>query len=209
MSFIKDTFDDITGRSQRDAVREGQAQQEDFMRQAMAQMQQGQDQAMGYYQPFESIIPRAIESTNFLGDPQAQFEYLQTNPLFQLALDNANGQTDRMAAARGRLSTGDTLQQLSNNVLLSASPLLNQQRQDIHSLMGYGLGTANAQANTVMNTSNNLAGMLGGIGDSRAAGTIGAANAMSQGTNNLLSGLTFGYNFGQDNGWWGNNGGQQ
>jgi len=88
-------------------------------------------EAQGFLEPFGSVGVAGAEQAGFLTDPQAQFDFLQSNPLFQLGLDNANRQTSQLAAARGRLSAGDTLQQLNQNALLTASPLIAQQKQSI------------------------------------------------------------------------------
>jgi len=101
---------------------------------------------------------------------------LQNNPLFQASLDNANQQTLQSAAARGRLSSGDTLQQLSQNTLLSASPLIQQQKQSIGDLLTIGQNVAGNQGN-----------LLTGGAAAQAGGLIGGANARTQGVNNILN----------------------
>ena len=133
-------------------------------------------QASALLDPFQSLGTSGIEQAGFLTDPQAQFDFLQNNPLFQSSLDNANQQTLQSAAARGRLSSGDTLQQLSNNTLLSASPLIQQQKQSIGNLLNIGQNVAGNQGN-----------LLTGQAAATAGGIIGGANAQTQGVNNLLN----------------------
>ena len=133
-------------------------------------------QASALLDPFQGLGTSGIEQAGFLADPQAQFDFLQNNPLFQASLDNANQQTLQSAAARGRLSSGDTLQQLSQNTLLSASPLIQQQKQSIGDLLTIGQNVAGSQGN-----------LLTGQAAARAGGLIGGANAQTQGVNNLLN----------------------
>ena len=150
-------------------------------RAARAAVKAGEEQALGareasaLFDPFQQIGQQGIAQAGFLTDPQAQFDFLQNNPLFQSALDNANRQTSQLAAARGRLSAGDTMQQLSQNTLLAASPLIQQQKASIADLLNIGQNVAGNQANLRTGESAALAG-----------GLVGAANARSQGANNIL-----------------------
>ena len=108
---------------------------------------EGAIEASQLLDPFKGIGEQGLDQANFLTDPNAQFDFLQNNPLFQMSLDNANQNTLGLAAARGRLSSGDTLQQLSNNTLLAAQPLIGQQKQSIGDLLNFGMSTASNQGN--------------------------------------------------------------
>ena len=103
-------------------------------------------QAGALFDPFAQLGQQGIDQAGFLTDPNAQFNFLQNNPLFQMGLDNANTQTNQMAAARGRLSAGDTLQQLNQNAMLVGQPLINQQKNAIQNQLTMGQGAANQQA---------------------------------------------------------------
>jgi len=174
---------------------------------AIAELQRSKDEALGFIdpstsqqflQPFQQLGQQGLEQASFLTDPQAQFDFLQNNPLFASALENANTQTQQSAAARGRLSAGDTLQQLSQNTLLAASPLIQQQNQNIQGLLDRGLNVAGRQAgieqnaqqlqaNAALGTGSNVAGLTTDIGAALAGGKVGAANARGQGATNLLN----------------------
>ncbi len=173
------------------------------------QISQGGRQAGALLDPFQAVGQQGVDQASFLTDPQAQFDFLQNNPLFQLGLDNANRQTSQLAASRGRLSAGDTLTQLNNNALLTASPLIAQQKQSIGDLLNLGQGTAFNQGNILQNTagsranitqntglnlanilqgtSANQGNLLTGAAAAQAAGLVGAANARSAGIGNILS----------------------
>ena len=166
-------------------------------------------QAGALLNPFAQIGQQGVDQAGFLTDPQAQFDFLQNNPLFQLGLDNANTQTNQFAAARGRLSAGDTLQQLNNNALLTASPLIQQQKKSIGDLLKLGSSTANNQAsilqntadsqagilqntgvnqaNIIQNTAGNAGNLLTGAAAAQAGGLVGAENARSAGLGNILN----------------------
>lgn len=135
-------------------------------------------EARKLFEPFRQLGLEGIEQAGFLTDPQAQFDFLQNNPLFQASLDQAQTGTQNLAAARGRLSAGDTLQKLSENVLLSAQPLIASQKTSIADLLNIGSGTAGAQG-----------GLITDAAAAEAAGIVGAASAKQQGAAGLFGGL--------------------
>lgn len=139
----------------------------------------GGQEAKALLDPFAAIGQTGVEQAGFLTDPTAQFDFLQNNPLFQLGLDNANTQTNKFAASRGRLSAGDTLQQLNQNALLTAAPLIQGQKQSIADLLNLGASTAGNQGN-----------LLTGQAAAQAAGLVGAANARGQGAANIFGAVT-------------------
>lgn len=154
---------------------------------ARGDIQAGFDEASQALAPFLQAGEQAAGQVDLLLDPQAQFNYLQSNPLYQAALENANLQTQSGAAARGRLAAGDTLQALSQNTLLAAQPLLTQQQSNIQNLLGLGAGVAGTQASLSADKGDRLAGLATGeaeslidllsqIGNTRAAGLIGFDN---------------------------------
>lgn len=170
-----------------DAARDAAALQAESGRTALAELQAGKEQGLGFLQPFQQLGQQGLANANFLTDPNAQFDFLQNNPLFQLGLDNANTQTLQSAAARGRLSSGDTLQQLNQNALLTASPLIQQQKNSIQSLLGQGLGLAGNQANTALGVGSQLANQQTDIGNALASGIIGGQNARTANQQNLFN----------------------
>ena len=192
MGFIGDTIGGIFGGGQEDAAGEAAQAQVASTREAIAAQERAAELGQTRLAPFQPIIDRSIAGSSFLADPQAQFDFLQSNPLFDLALQNANQQTQQQAAAQGRLSAGDTLQQLSQNVLLSSQPLIDRQRQDVSNLLNLGTGIARTQANVDIGAGSAVAPLLQDVGAAQAGGIIGAANAQAQGTQNLLGGIAGG-----------------
>jgi len=173
------TIDRLTGEKGAEEARRAAALQAEFG-----------EQASGLLDPFQAIGQQGLDQAGLLTDPQAQFEALQSNPLFQAAqaqnqavTGQAQDDLFKFAASRGRLSAGDTIQQTqrlgeqsANNLLLSASPLIQQQKQSIGDLLNFGQNTALAQGNLLTQQGNVLAG-----------GIIGAENAKAAGLNNILN----------------------
>lgn len=174
MGFI----DRISGKSAAKAAKESAEVQADFS-----------EQASELLDPFQQLGQQGLDQASFLTDPNAQFDFLQNNPLFQSALEqnqyatsNAQDALFKTAAARGRLSAGDTLQQVqdlgqqsANNLLLQATPLIADQKNSIGNLLNIGQNIASNQGN-----------LLTGQGAALAGGIVGAANARSAGAQNIL-----------------------
>lgn len=181
-------IDDITGAGAAgDAATDAANIQAQAGQQAILAQQQAAKQGQKFLRPFAQLGQQGLEQAGFLTDPQAQFDFLQSNPLFQLGLDNANQQTNQRAASRGRLSAGDTLEQLSNNVLLQAQPLIQQQKQSISGLLNTGVGLAGSRANIAQGLGAGVGGLLTDIGAAQASGVVGEANANSAVTQGLFN----------------------
>lgn len=134
----------------------------------------------------DPLVDQGLEASEFLANPDAQFDFLQSNPLFQMALDEANAGTTAMAAAQGRLGAGDTRSELARNVFLSGLPLLDRQRQDVTNLLNVGTDVVTSRANARQNLGAQISPLISGIGAAQAGGVIGANNAQQQGLQNLF-----------------------
>ena len=191
---IGEGIDALTGQTAADAATEAARIQQEAVQQGIGEIRGAEERGLGFLDPFSQIGQQGLSQAGFLTDPQAQFDFLQNNPLFKSALEQAGTETKGLAAARGRLSAGDTLQDLSKNVLLAASPLIQQQKQSIGGLLGLGAGIAGQQAGITTGTGANIADLIGSGGAAGAAGVVGAANAQSQALQNLLlaGGIAFG-----------------
>lgn len=142
--------------------------------------------AIGRFDPLAAVGQQGIDLSGFLGDPSQQASFLESNPLFQLGLQNLNEQTQKSAASRGRLTAGDTLQQLQQNAMLAGQPLIDRQRQDIMNLLGISQNVAGAQAGFDVGTAQDVANLRTGGAAASAAGVVGAANAQGQAFGNLI-----------------------
>jgi len=183
MGFIRD----LTGKTQvRAATQAGELQRETAFGAAEDVGVAGAE-AGELLQPFADVGQRGLDFAGFLGDPNAQFQFLQQNPLFQQALEGANVRTERRAASRGRLSAGDTFEQLAANTLQQARPFLQDQRSDILNLLNLGRGVATEQGGLLRGTAADVANLQTGGTAAEAAGVVGAANARGSRAGNILS----------------------
>ena len=161
-------------------------------REAIAGQEEAAIRAQGFFEPFAGVAEQGVEGSSFLTDPEERFEFLQNNPLFDLSLENANQRTLQSASANKRLSFGDTLQQLSNNVLLASAPLLATQDRNITNMLQFGGDVATSQANIETGQAAKIGGLTTDIGAANAAGVVGSANAQAQGTQAISQALQTG-----------------
>ena len=183
MGFVRD----ISGRTAANAAKASGAIQSDAATLAAGRAVEAGGRAEELFNPLATVGQQGVSQAGFLTDPKAQFDFLQNNPLFQLGLDNANTQTNQIAASRGRLSAGDTLQQLNQNALLTAAPLIQQQKQSIGDLLGISQNVAANQGNIIQGTAAAEGNLLTGAAAATGAGLVGAANARGAGSMNLLN----------------------
>lgn len=187
MGFVKNIVGGITGSTAAKAARDSAQMQADAGDKAIEEFRRSSAEAQAIFDPYKELGQQGLDQASFMTDPQEQFDFLQNNPLFQMGLDNANTVTQKSAAARGRLSSGDTLQELTNNSLLTAAPLIAGQKNSIQNLLNQGLQTATNQGNIAIGQGTNVANTTTDIGAALGAGQVGAANARAQGAQNILS----------------------
>lgn len=155
-------------------------------REAIDFQEQQAERGLDILSQFDPLIDRGVAASDFLADPDAQFQFLQDNPLFQMALDEANAGTRGRQASLGKLRSGGTRSELARNVFLAGIPLLDRQRQDVGNLLNTGIGIGTSKANILQGLSAGVAPVITDIGASNAAGIIGANNARQQGLQNLF-----------------------
>jgi len=179
----------VAGREADAAARKGARAQQAGISEGIAEQRRASAEGLEFLEPFGDIGQAGVEQAGFLTDPQTQFEFLQQNPLFQMALEQAQTGTQKIAAARGRLSAGDTLQQLSQNVLLASQPLIAGQKASIADLINVGTGVATTQANVAIGEGTQVTDLLTSSGDVEAAAAIAAGQAQAQQTQAAAQGI--------------------
>lgn len=164
------------------------------------------DQAIGYQRETRDLINQRMQPFYDAGiqhglnplieqinNPQAQYDYLMSNPLFQAALSRADTQSNNAFLGRGRV--GDATEALSQNMLSTAMPFLNQRSNDLFNMAQIGQSSAAGQANALLNTGANVSDLLTQKGNALAAKHIGVGNAKTAGSqflyNEFLSPDTF------------------
>lgn len=139
-------------------------------------------------EPFRELgISGAGELTSFLEDPSQQLE--EINPIVSFLREQGFEQIQESAAARGRLGAGGTLRDLSRfdvGLLSTVVPQLQNQRfNQLFNVAGLGANVAAGQGTAGLQTSTNIANLLGQSGRAQAAGILGQTQAITGGIENL------------------------
>ena len=181
MGFLSDLADSFTGAGDRDAARKASKQQIRAEREA-------REQLVELNAPFLELGQGAIPNVQAFVDDPTGANFLEGNPLFNAAVENANDVISNAAAAGGRFNSGGTVDELFKNYLAIGDQFVNTAFQRAITPVQMGQNAANFQGTNVANSLTNA-------GNARAAGTIGAQNARNQGLNNILglAGRIFGF----------------
>lgn len=154
---------------------------------AIALQRESRDLARADLAPFVEFGQGNMDALSLLLTGQGQADYLQSNPLFDLALDRTNKASLSSNAAQGLLNSGNTLNELNNNALLTAMPLLQNQQNQLFNAVNMGQSSAAGQANTALATGNSLADLTTQKGNIQASGIVGSQGAQQAAFNNLLN----------------------
>jgi hypothetical protein len=182
---LVDTF---TGRSAADAALEAGRLQAAAAREGIGEIRAGQGQALGMLSPFQQAGAGQLPGiTSLVSDPTAQAAFIQDNPFFQSLAGQASQSLMANQAAKGKVGSGGTAAALQERMLGLGSNLLNQNITQRMGLAQMGAGAAGQSAGLVGQTSGSIADLIGSAAAAQAAGQVGAANAESQGLQNMIS----------------------
>ena len=109
------------------------------------------------------------------------------NPFFQALAGQQEQRLLSSQAARGKVGSGETGDQLQRNLLLLGNQF---QQQDIGNLFNLSTLGANAAAQTGTATqasASNIGGILGNVANIQGAAGVAQANATNQGISNILN----------------------
>lgn len=143
-----------------------------------------EEQTKARLQAREDLEPfREVGSTDLEGlgklvtDPQSQLDFIQNNPFFEALAKKSSDTLLGNQAAKGKVGSGGTAEELQNSLLLLGTDLVNQNINQRQNLATLGSNAASQQASTTLNTSTNIGDLLTQQGNAKASGIIGANNA--------------------------------
>ena len=183
---------------QSSAAKNAAATQAGAARYAADLQSQATQQARQDLQPFAqfglSSIPQyqqaQAQQQQLFNDPMSVMQ----NPMFQALQNQAQTNILQNAAVRGRLDTGGTQQHLQDAALRTGFDILNQERNaalaNTASLLNpitMGQNAAAGQATALQQGTQIQGGLLTDAAAAQAAGTIGSANALTGGIQNLTN----------------------
>lgn len=186
-------------RAQQQSTQAGIASQERMLDRQIQAAQEAQAQARADLQPFAQAGQQGLgDLTQLVNNPQAQADFVMNNPFYQSLAQDAQNRLFANQAARGKLGSGDTAAGLQNQLVMLGQDLLNQSIGQRQNLAALGSNAAAGQATGVQNMASNIMSSQGNAGrtiadlltqggNAQASGIMGAANAGTQGFNNLIN----------------------
>lgn len=127
----------------------------------------------------------SIEENPQAGQQNALNQFFQS-PGYQFRMDQGTQAIERSNAARGRLDSGATLQDLTQFGQGLASQEFNNYANRLASLAGVGQSATNAGVSQGQNFASQQGNLLGQLGNARASGYVGAFNADPLSANSLM-----------------------
>lgn len=115
----------------------------------------------------------------------------QESPDVTYAMKVGSDSVNALAGARGGLNSGATLQALQDTAMGTAMQGRNNYLNRLAGLGDLGMNAAGMNAQNSQSYVNTSSNALANMGNAQAAGAVGAANAISGGINNAISG--YGY----------------
>jgi hypothetical protein len=159
--------------------------QERSARDSIAFQKESRDIARADLEPFKAFGESQINPLKDLLDNKG--DSIRGNETFQVASEVLSDDIAGRNAARGKLGSGETLNDLFRENALLGESLFNSDFNRRFNALNLGQASAAGQANTAVTTGANVGETLLQKGNAEAAGKVGQANAISSGVNNLIS----------------------
>lgn len=152
-------------------------------REAAAGQQRATDKSLATLerlnQPFIDLGTQGIEQLQpFIQDPSGA-SFLQSNPMFQAALDYTGDQLKGVGAAAGKFNSGGMVNHLFQNYMATGNDLINSAFNRALQPVALGQNAASLQGNNISN-------LLTGNANAQGAATMAAGMLPSQTFNNLV-----------------------
>lgn len=130
-------------------------------------------------QPFVDVGLGAAQGLQTFVDDPTGFSFLENNPMFQAAVDNAGDRVSNAAAASGKFASGGTVDQLFQNYLAIGDSFVNSGFERMNRPFVQG-------GNMALGVGSNVGNSITSGANAINAGNIAGANARSAGMSNLL-----------------------
>lgn len=178
------------GKKARDAASEATQAQVQASQQASDAAAQANAQFRQDLSPYRTAGEAALPVLQELAlNPQKSVDMLQSNPLFQAALNSRQRSTLGAAANAGRIGTGGLSKQLSEDFLLSAMPLLAQQEQRLNNLVSLGQSSSAQVGGAGLQTAGAIGSNLMQGANAAGAGAVAQQQINAQRNSDILNAI--------------------
>lgn len=189
MGFIKDAVGGLFG-SAADAAEDAAAAKVGGQQNAIGTQNEFLDKSLKFLENFQLAGDTTITGlTDLVNNPEAQKDFITDNAFFDSLADKASSTLFANQAAKGKVGSGGTAGALQDKIFQIGSQLLNQDIQNKLGLVGVGQNAANNAAGLTSSAGSNISNLKAGIGETQAAGILGASNAKINALNTTASAI--------------------
>lgn len=175
----------LLGGAQKDAAERAAQRQEAAALTAQELQQQTTEQIRGDLAPFREAGASTVPLLQgAIDDPSSR---VLNNPFFQSMAADQEQRLLASAAARGKVGSGGTSDDLQRNLLLLGNQFAQQDITNLQNLTNTGANAAAQTGSFLQQGATSQGGILGNMANAQAASEIAQANAQSQATGNLLT----------------------
>jgi hypothetical protein len=175
----------LLGGAQADAAKKAAREAEKLGRLALNDQREATAQTRSDLSTFRGLGETAAPKLEgAIDDPSSR---VLNNPFFQTMAADQEQRLLASQAARGKVGSGETGDDLQRNLLLLGNQFAQQDITNLQNLTNTGANAAAQTGSFLQQGTTAAGGIMGNIANANAAGTIGAANARAQGVNNVLS----------------------
>lgn len=175
----------LLGGAQKDAAERAAQRQESAALTAQELQQQTTEQIRGDLAPFREAGASTIPLLQgAIDDPSSR---VLNNPFFQSMAADQEQRLLASAAARGKVGSGGTSDDLQRNLLLLGNQFAQQDITNLQNLTNTGANAAAQTGSFLQQGATSQGGILGNMANAQAASEIAQANAQAQATGNLLT----------------------
>lgn len=179
-----DLLGSFTGENAADAARDASRTQVALGREAIEEQRLAREEFRELTEPF---VAAGTESLPLLqqaiSDPSSR---VLSNPFFQALAGEQEQRLMASQAARGKLGSGETNMLLQRNLLNLGQQFAQQDIGNLFNLSTLGANIAAGQGSAGMQTAQTTGNLLTQIGNARAAGIVGEAQAEGQLLQNII-----------------------
>jgi hypothetical protein len=192
MGFVTKTISGIvgglTGSTAAKAANQAASTQAASADKAIDFQKEALDKVLANLKPFKDAGQSALPGlTSLVTDPNAQKDYVLNNPLFNAMADKSKNDLFANQAAKGKVGSGGTAAALQDRLLQIGTDLVNNGINNRQNLVSMGENAAAGSGSAIQSTGNNVSNLLTQQGNAQAAGLVGAANAKTAATQNLVN----------------------
>ena len=186
MGFLKDALAGLT-KSGAEAARKAAGREIETLEKGRVITREAGEVAVAGVEPFAEAGREALpDLISLVTDPEAQRRFIEENPFFTALAERSTRTLLQNQAAKGKVGSGETAEALQTSLVLLGSDLLSRsisQRQDLARL---GFAGAQQAGEFGLRAAGAEAGTLAQIGATAATGIIGARQAETEATEQVV-----------------------